>query len=360
MLTVNPVGLLQRLKRRSGLAPRFPPPVIKNADQARAVRGALQSLLTQNPKRFDLLFLGEKPLVAETGEHRWLKILAAAGYVKKIIGTTFRPCVRVFVLDDLFIATDILSHKDEDQVFSLMLEQVVIVRWMDLRKGDHVLELCLGSGVNSIYAACHGAARVATVDISKRALAFAQANVAVNLPLHADDARPEFFHGNLFDPVPAADRFDLILVNPPFELVPPGAKHFLHSHGGEDGLDVVRALLPGVSGRLKPGGRFEMFTWSPGNTDTERVTEIVAQALPGFRIEIRRVDGLPLEDRIANFHKAPGYAAWRDRLTAQGYTGVWGVHVRAVSDGTRGIFRINAAKEVRVCSEIAAEWGIRS
>jgi SAM-dependent methyltransferase len=353
---MNPIGLLKRLTRRGKISRRFSPPKIENADQARVVRGALESFLAYDMKRFDALFLGGKPLAAETTERGWMEILASAGYVKKIIASTFRPCVRVFLLDGLFIATDLLTHEDEDQVFSLMLEQVVIVRWMDLRKGDHVLELCLGSGVNSIHAACHGAARVAGVDISMRALAFARANAAVNPPMHANSPRLEVFRGSLFEPIAAVDRFDLILVNPPFELVPPGEKYFLHSHGGEDGLDVVRALLPHVGERLKPGGRFEMFTWTPGSKDTERVTEIVAAALPKFRIEIRRVDGLPLEDRLANFRKAPGYAEWQDRLAAQGYTHVWGVHIRAVSAGTPGIFHIDAANEVNECNDVASEW----
>ena len=45
-----------------------------------------------------------------------------------------------------------------------MLEQAFLVRTLDVRKGDRVLELCLGSGVNAISAARRGAARVIGVD----------------------------------------------------------------------------------------------------------------------------------------------------------------------------------------------------
>ena len=285
-----------------------------------------------------------------------MQVLATAGYVKASVGSVVRPCVRVFLLDELVVATDLLTQEDEDQVFSLTLEQIFLVRSMDVRKGDHVLELCLGSGVNALAAARRGAARVVGVDVSERALAFAAANAALNLSRERGEPPLETLHGSLFEPLAAGDRFDLILVNPPFELVPPDTQYFLHSHGGEDGLDVIRAFLPGVRERLRPGGRFEMFTWTPGDEGSERLTDLVLAAFPGFRVEVRRVDGLPLEDRLDTFHDRLGYAEWRDRLASQGLTHVWGVHVRAHRDGPAGLVRIDAADEVRECKATLAEW----
>jgi len=320
------------------------------------VRGALEAFLARDEDRFRRLFLGGEPLVLADAERPWMEVLVAAGYVTTILAGAVRPCVRVFFLDELFIATDLLAHHDEDQVFSLMLEQVFLVRSMDLRKGDHVLELCLGSGVNALAAARRGAARVLGVDVSERALAFAAMNAAVNLSRERGDPPLETLRGNLFDPLAEGERFDLILVNPPFELVPPGTRYFLHSHGGEDGLDVVRALLPGVPQRLRTGGRFEMYTWTPGNEDSEQVTDLVLAAFPGFRVEVRRVDGYPLERRLAVFRNEPGYRAWRDRLASQGVTHVWGVHVRALREGSAGIVRIDATDDVRACDATLSRW----
>jgi SAM-dependent methyltransferase len=339
------------------LARRFPPPQITSEAQARAVRAALEAFLGHDEGRFRHLFLSEEPLALDDAERPWMEVLSAGGYARPILPNGVRPCVRVFFLDDLFIATDLLSNDADDQVFSLMLEQVLIVRLMDVRAGDHVLELCLGSGVNAIAAGRRGAARIVGVDISQRALAFAAANAAVNLVRERGEPPLEMLRGSLFEPLPAQDRFDLIVVNPPFELVPPGTSYYLHSHGGEDGLDVVRALLPGVARRLRPGGRFEMYTWTPGDEHCERVSDLVAAALPRHRIELRCASRLPLEERIDTFSNHADYADWRARLRTQGITHVWGVHLRASQEGPAGVVRIDAAEDVQACRPILARWG---
>jgi SAM-dependent methyltransferase len=335
---------------------RFPPPRIEGDTQARATRSALEGFLARDEDRFRRLFLDGEPLVPEQAERPWTEILAAAGYVKATPAGAVWPCVRVFFLDELLIATDLLARAEEDQVFSLMFEQVFLVRSMDVRKGDHVLELCLGSGVNALAAAHRGAARVVGVDVSERALAFAAANAAVNLSRERGDTPLEMLRGNLFEPLAAEDRFDLILVNPPFEPVPPGMQYFLHSHGGEDGLDVIRALLPDVPQRLRPGGRFEMYTWTLSDERSEWVTDLVLAALPDFRVEVRRADWVPLEVCFTKFRDRPGYAAWRDRLISQGVTHVWGLHVRALRDGPAGLVRIDAMDEVRACDTALSRW----
>ncbi len=342
----------------AGLARRFPPPRIESDTQARAVRRALKAFLAHDEDRFCRFFQGGQPLVPKQAERSWMQVLAAAGYVKVTLARDVRPCVRVFFLgerDELLIATDLLTHHEEDQVFSLMLEQVFFVRTMDVRTGDHVLELCLGSGVNALAAARRGAARVVGIDVSERALAFAAANAAVNLSRKRGDPPLETLRGNLFEPLAAKDRFDLILVNPPFEPVPPGTRYFFHSHGGEDGLDVVRAVLPGVRQRLRPGGRFEMYTCTLSDEKSEWATDLVLAELPGFRVEVRRINWVPLEACLATFRDRPGYTAWRARLVARG-AHVWGVHIRAFRDGPAGLARIDATNDIRACDATLSRW----
>jgi hypothetical protein len=145
-----PDGVWRRFLRSVGVVRWFPPPRVESDTQAQAVLGALGTFLARDAGRFDGLFLKGKPLALEEAERPLMKILAAAGYVKEVVAAVVRPCVRVFLLDGCLVATDLITQDDEDQVFPLMLEQIFLVRSMDVRKGDHVLELCLGSGVNAL------------------------------------------------------------------------------------------------------------------------------------------------------------------------------------------------------------------
>lgn len=319
------------------------------------MRDALQSLLTRDESRYRSLFLKSRPLRADAAERPWFETLAAAGYVRPERNGTVSPCVRVFYLGDLLIATDLLAHDTEDQVFSLMLEQAFLFRVLNIRKGEHVLELCLGSGVNSIVATLRGAAKVVGIDINPRALAFASANAAVNLPSRGEGVF-EMRLGDMFAPVPADERFDLVLVNPPFEPVPPDTSYFLHSHGGEDGLDFIRVMLPQIPRLLRPGGRFEMYTCVLGDSDSELVSDLVVAAFPGYRVEVRRVDRFPLEEIYQRFDDRPEYGPWRQRLTARGLTYVWGVHVLAFPGEPAGLVLVDAVEDVRVSDAVVSRW----
>jgi SAM-dependent methyltransferase len=338
---------------------QFPPPRIENEWQAREVRGALERFLERDENRFCALFLGGQPLKPDDVERPWIRVLTEAGYVKPARLGAVRPCVRVFFLDGLLIATDLLTYDEEDQVFSLMLEQLLITRLMEVRKNDSVLELCLGSGVNALVAARRGAARVVGIDTSSRALAFAAANAALNLSRERGEPSLETLRGSLFEPLPAGERFDLIIINPPFEPAPSSdTEYFRHSRGGEDGLDVVRAVLPQVPDRLQPGGRFEMYTWALGDAASHRLSDLAIATLPGMRIEERRVDRLILDSALFEARNRPGYPEFRARLASQGVTYVWGIHLRAFRDEAAGLVQIDSREDVQACKPVLSRWGL--
>ena len=77
-------------------------------------------------------------------------------------------------------------------------------------------DLGCGSGVGAIFAASRGARAIA-VDINPQAVRCARMNARLN---HFED-RIEARLGDLFEPV-RAERFDLILFNPPFYRGQPG------------------------------------------------------------------------------------------------------------------------------------------
>jgi SAM-dependent methyltransferase len=226
---------------------------------------------------------------------------------------------------------------------------------MEVRDGDHVLELCVGSGVNALFASDH-AARVVGVDVSPRALAFAAFNAALN-----PGACPvELRRGSLWEPVAQDERFDLVLVNPPFEPVPPGARSFLHSGAGEDGLDVVRALLPRLPDHLRPGGRALIVSWSPATDAGGRAGEIllarlVAERFPGRRVDVGLLDDQPLDVRIGRYADLPGHAAWRGRLLAAGCARVPLVLVR-VGPEPGGIEVSTPTEPLHACGAVLSGW----
>jgi HemK-related putative methylase len=305
--------LVRAMQEGAGTAP----PRVGEGAPAAALRAALAAFHADAPDRYEALFLRGEP---HAGALAPAPVFERAGLVERR-GSALAPCVRVFSFHGLFVATDLLARALPDQVFSLMFEQDHLARNMGVRPGDEVLELCLGSGVNALVAAGKGG-RVTGVDVNPRAAAFARFNRALN------GADFEVIEGSLFEPL-GDRRFDLVLVNPPFELVPPGEAWFLHSHGGEDGLSVVREILAGLPAHMKPGGRFEIITWSPATKDGPLLTDLLRAALPDHRLEVQLLEEGPLDEHIDRFEGSRGYGAWRDSLRARGIDRVEFLFARA-------------------------------
>ncbi len=123
---------------------------------------------------------------------------------------------------------------------------------------NRILDLCTGSGCLAILAAMRfPAAIVDAVDLSADALAVARRNVEE----HGLADRVHLLQGDLYAPLKSR-RYDLIIANPPYvaeevvEGFPPeyAAEPRLAHAGGEDGLDLVRAILEGAAEHLAEGG----------------------------------------------------------------------------------------------------------
>jgi HemK-related putative methylase len=107
-----------------------------------------------------------------------------------------------------------------------------------------VLDMGTGSGVCAVIAARH-ARRVVAVDINPEAVRCAGINVLMNHLEQKVDVR----HGDLFGPVPA-ERFDIILFNPPFLLGTPQNDRDRAWRSN----DVAERFAAGVGAHLKPDG----------------------------------------------------------------------------------------------------------
>ena len=329
-------------------ASRFPAPRLGDTE---AVREALEELFERDVSRFDAWFLRGRPQRPDPRYRTLTDPLVACGVLTPLGAGAYAPCVRITRLERRFLVTDLLARQDEDQVFPIMFEQVYTIRNMKVQGEEDVLELCVGSGVIGLFAA-DVAQGVTAVDISPRALAFARFNEA----LYPGRVPLDLREGSLFDPLETGRRFDHVLVNPPFEPTPPGASHALHSHGGEDCLAIVRAILEKLPRHLEAEGRFTMITWSPGDSDGPLVPGLVADALPRHRVEVHLLGEEGLETAVAPFAHEPGYAAWTERLAARGLERLHFVFLRAEPSERPGVEVLQPEVEVEACHAVADAW----
>jgi HemK-related putative methylase len=113
-----------------------------------------------------------------------------------------------------------------------------------VQRDCEVLDMGTGSGVCALFAARH-ARRVVAVDINPAAARCA----ALNALLNQLEGKIEVRGGDLFAPV-SAERFDLILFNPPFVR---GAPRDDRDRAWRS-TDVAERFAAGVGAHLKPGG----------------------------------------------------------------------------------------------------------
>jgi release factor glutamine methyltransferase len=141
--------------------------------------------------------------------------------------------------------------------------ETLVQAGVDFLKGKptpHVADLCTGSGCVGVSIAHQiKTCRVTAADISPEACAVAVRNAHRN----GVSERVAVLTGDLFAPLPAGARFDLITCNPPYiaqseiETLDSGVRDFeprLALDGGPDGLQFYLRLASTAAAWLKPGG----------------------------------------------------------------------------------------------------------
>ncbi len=153
------------------------------------------------------------------------------------------------------------KRTDPERMHTEMQEQVDAGQERE-SKPPLVVDLCTGSGcVACSIAHEHPGANVIATDISPEATALARENAT----LAGLEERVRVIECDLGEAVPEnlLGTFDLVVSNPPYvptqELatIPREVADFepkLALDGGDDGLDVVRRMLPWCARALKPGG----------------------------------------------------------------------------------------------------------
>ena len=175
----------------------------------------------------------------------------------------------------------------------LLVEEAV--RALSSQHAPLVADIGTGSGCLAITIAleCPGATVIGT-DISAEAIAVALDNAE---RLGAANLRFALVNDHEF--VPADDLFDLIVSNPPY--VPQRDRATLAADvrdhepagalfGGDDGLDVIRALVPAAAARLRPAGILLM---EIGAGQSEAVDRILTASGLTPAEPIRDLQGIP-------------------------------------------------------------------
>jgi release factor glutamine methyltransferase len=144
-----------------------------------------------------------------------------------------------------------------------------------------MLDLCTGSGCVAIaFAKARPTWRVTAVDVSPDAANVARENVRRAGVVH----NLAVLEGDLFAPLAADARFELITANPPY--IPSGdiaglaadVRDFeprLALDGGADGLDITRRIIAEAARYLSPGG---LLALEGGFDQAPAVAELLAGA----------------------------------------------------------------------------------
>lgn len=163
---------------------------------------------------------------------------------------------------------------------------------------SRALDVCTGSGCIAIsLAAERPQASILATDVSPDACALARENAEAQ----GVGARVTVVQGDLFAPVPADARFQLVVSNPPYiasgEIPGLSAEVRREPHlaldGGKDGLIVIRRVIEGARRCLLPGGLLAM---EIGETQGVAVRELLQAA--GFE-DARVEKDLERRDRLA-------------------------------------------------------------
>lgn len=183
--------------------------------------------------------------------------LLATQCMLEIDGDVVRPLADLYPCEGSYLFADLKFSpykRFPNHVYEVGGDSYTLARSTPRWSNQAALDLCTGSGVHAVLAAQHSR-QVTGVDINSRAVDFSSFNAIIN-GVHDHCS---FKLGSLYEPV-AGQRFDLVTANTPFVPTPTEEQLEAYRWGGEDGDDINRALVAGLTEHLSPGGCLALFT----------------------------------------------------------------------------------------------------
>jgi len=179
-------------------------------------------------------------------------------------------------------AVDLLMHQDA----GLYLDTRHLRRWLiDTSSGMRVLNTFAYTGSLGVAARAGGAARVVHTDRNPRFLAVAQASYALNgFAVDASDFRPRDFYSFVRGAKLQGDRYDRVILDPPF---------FSTTRGGT--VDLVRhttRLINKVRPLVRSGGELVLVNNSLFLPGAALMAELEALCATGW-LEVERAIDVP-------------------------------------------------------------------
>lgn len=161
---------------------------------------------------------------------------------------------RFIPFEDLFLVAKVntkdpgYAHLNYDSITF-----VELLRKMQLRQNyQRALEIGCGAGLISLEIA-RSSRRVDAVDLNPYAVVIMEMNAQLNKIPNITT-----FTSNCYNKI--KERYDLIVSDPPFELMPDEAKNILHRYGGFLGMETASRIFSGIDNYLSDNGEAVVFT----------------------------------------------------------------------------------------------------
>ncbi len=162
-----------------------------------------------------------------------------------------------------------MNIENHSKVYKSSDDTFLLLKNIEIKKGEDVLDMGTGSGIIGISCAKNGA-NVTCVDINPYAVALCRRNAELN------NGDVKGVESDLFEKIKG--RFDVIVFNPPY--LPTSKNERIDDEinsawdGGEDGSDVTLRFLNSFKKYLKKNGRCYLLVSSLNKKALKKIEEL--------------------------------------------------------------------------------------